>query len=108
MAAVVSHGPPFTCREHWRMVPRWLQRALWAAYRPGQERDKRPSAAYLAVQTRCRLELARAEGHLSAEALVGQTAAAIRTLLAEDAPDRALDHAATIEDFDRWLRGRLS
>jgi hypothetical protein len=31
------------------MVPRRLQICVWAEYRPGQERDKRPSARYLAV-----------------------------------------------------------
>lgn len=31
------------CRRHWSMVPRGLQRRVWTAYRPGQERDKRPS-----------------------------------------------------------------
>lgn len=35
------------CLRHWRMVPRPLQQAVWATYRPGQERDKAPSADYL-------------------------------------------------------------
>jgi len=35
------------CLYHWRMVPRELQRAVWATYRKGQEIDKRPSADYL-------------------------------------------------------------
>lgn len=35
------------CLKHWRMVPRELQKAVWATYRPGQEVDKRPSEAYL-------------------------------------------------------------
>ena len=35
------------CLRHWRMVPRELQRAVWATYRPGQESDKRPSREYL-------------------------------------------------------------
>lgn len=35
------------CARHWRMVPRALQQAVWAAYRPGQERTKTPSRAYL-------------------------------------------------------------
>lgn len=35
------------CLRHWRMVPRELQRAVWATYRPGQEVDKRPSEDYL-------------------------------------------------------------
>ena len=38
------------CLKHWRMVPRPLQRRVWAAYRPGQEVDKNPSDEYLEVQ----------------------------------------------------------
>jgi hypothetical protein len=34
------------CRMHWRLVPLRIQRAVWAAYRPGQCDDKRPSAAW--------------------------------------------------------------
>jgi hypothetical protein len=37
------------CLKHWRMVPRPLQRAVWAQYRSGQEDDKRPSREYLAA-----------------------------------------------------------
>lgn len=35
------------CRPHWNMVPAELQRAVWRTYRPGQERDKRPTREYL-------------------------------------------------------------
>lgn len=35
------------CKKHWRMLPRHLQREIWRHYRPGQEIDKRPSAAYI-------------------------------------------------------------
>jgi len=40
------------CRAHWNMVPARLQRAVWAHYRRGQERDKRPSRAYLQAALR--------------------------------------------------------
>ena len=55
--------PPrmFSCIRHWRMVPKWLQKALWSVYREGQEVDKRPSGLYLVVQTRCRIAIAGAE-----------------------------------------------
>jgi|HubBroStandDraft_2_1064218.scaffolds.fasta_scaffold01263_19 hypothetical protein len=33
------------CFAHWRLVPRVIQRAVWAAYRVGQCDDKRPSEA---------------------------------------------------------------
>lgn len=35
------------CPRHWRMVPPEQQRAVWVHYRPGQERDKRPTLEYL-------------------------------------------------------------
>ena len=41
--------PPkmFMCRRHWYMLPKRMRDAIWATYRPGQERDKNPSAEYL-------------------------------------------------------------
>lgn len=36
------------CRPHWYALPKPLRDAIWATYRPGQERDGRPSQAYLA------------------------------------------------------------
>lgn len=35
------------CREHWFALPKRLRDAIWRAYRPGQEADRRPSVAYL-------------------------------------------------------------
>lgn len=37
------------CKAHWFMLPRSLRAEVWAAYRPGQEIDKRPSEKYIAV-----------------------------------------------------------
>ena len=34
------------CRGHWFRVPRKIQRAVWAAYRPGQCDDKNPSVSW--------------------------------------------------------------
>lgn len=34
------------CLRHWRMVPKDLQRQVWATYRPGQCDDKQPSEAW--------------------------------------------------------------
>lgn len=41
--------PPsmFMCRSHWYALPRPMRDRIWATYRPGQERDKRPSHEYL-------------------------------------------------------------
>lgn len=49
------------CLRHWRMVPRALQRAVWAAYRPGQETDKSPSREYLAAARAAIAAVAAAE-----------------------------------------------
>lgn len=35
------------CGPHWRRLPPAAQRVIWAHYRPGQERDKKPTAHYL-------------------------------------------------------------
>ena len=35
------------CLKHWRLVPRDLQRRVWAAYVPGQEIRKDPTPTYL-------------------------------------------------------------
>lgn len=40
----------FACRVHWSRVPKALQTLIWRYYREGQEVDKKPSTAYLAVQ----------------------------------------------------------
>jgi hypothetical protein len=37
------------CYRHWMMLPKYLRDKVWAAFRPGQEVSKTPSAAYLAV-----------------------------------------------------------
>lgn len=35
------------CRQHWFQLPKYLRDKIWAAYRPGQEIDMRPSQPYL-------------------------------------------------------------
>lgn len=37
------------CKRHWFRLPRPLRKKIWDAYRPGQEEDMAPNAAYLAV-----------------------------------------------------------
>lgn len=37
------------CLKHWRMVPRNLQKDVWATYRPGQCDDRAPSKAWYAA-----------------------------------------------------------
>jgi hypothetical protein len=34
------------CKKHWYMLPDHLRAEIWAAFRPGQEQDKRPSPRY--------------------------------------------------------------
>lgn len=50
------------CAPHWRMVPKPLQRALWAAYKPGQERRMDPTPEYLRAAAACVRSVAEAEG----------------------------------------------
>lgn len=49
------------CAPHWRMVPLGMQRAVWRTYRPGQERMKDPSSAYLDAAMAAVNAVARAE-----------------------------------------------
>jgi len=49
------------CPWHWKLVPSELQVAVYATYRPGQERDKRPSTAYLIATTKARIAVCEAE-----------------------------------------------
>jgi hypothetical protein len=37
------------CKRHWFMLPKRLRDEIWRTYRPGQERDKKPSAEYMAA-----------------------------------------------------------
>jgi hypothetical protein len=37
------------CKKHWFMLPKELRDKVWAAYRPGQERNLTPSRRYLEV-----------------------------------------------------------
>ena len=50
------------CFAHWRMVPRVIQHAVWAAYRPGQCDDKRPSKEWHRAADAAIGYVARAEG----------------------------------------------
>ena len=36
------------CKPHWFALPRELQLRIWSSFRPGQEIDGKPSAAYIA------------------------------------------------------------
>jgi hypothetical protein len=43
--------PPATwgCKPHWYRLPKDLRDRIWRAYRPGQEKDGRPSRHYVEV-----------------------------------------------------------
>lgn len=43
------------CKRHWYQLPKTLRTEIWRTYRPGQEADMRPSAAYLAIARRVQL-----------------------------------------------------
>lgn len=61
--------PPrlFMCRPHWYLVPKPLRDEIWRHYRPGQEIDKQPSAAYLAVAKRAIAAVAAKEANAAGE-----------------------------------------
>lgn len=42
------------CRRHWFMLPMSIRNKIWAAYRRGQERTKKPSAQYIAAAREAR------------------------------------------------------
>ena len=52
----LNEVPPamWGCRRHWFRLPSHLRARIWQAYRPGQEIDKTPSAAYIAVAVEVR------------------------------------------------------
>lgn len=50
------------CLRHWRMVPRDLQRRVWATYVPGQEIRKDPTGAYMEAQQAAVAAVAVKEG----------------------------------------------
>jgi hypothetical protein len=47
------------------MTPKDTQRLVWAAYRPGQEADKRPGALYVLVQAMAVAEVAVLDGRFT-------------------------------------------
>lgn len=49
MPGCAGQCPPamWGCKSCWFKLPASLRRKIWAAYRPGQEEDMRPSKAYL-------------------------------------------------------------
>lgn len=55
------------CRRHWAMVPRVVQRRLWATYRPRQEQTMTPSPDYLRAAAQCVRLVAEAEGQPAAD-----------------------------------------
>jgi len=50
------------CLRHWRMVPRAIQRRVWAEYVPGQEIRKDPTDEYMIVQREAVEAVAKSEG----------------------------------------------
>lgn len=50
------------CKAHWFKLPQHLRDRIWRAFRPGQERDMRPSAEYLTVAREVQDWIARNAG----------------------------------------------
>lgn len=68
------------CRRHWFMVPPSMRRAVMREYRPGQESDGRPSAAYLAAAAEAMALVALKEGLCTSVQSAAARAAADGTL----------------------------
>lgn len=64
------------CAPHWFMVPHPLRREVWRQYRPGQEEDKKPTAAYLNAAREAINAVALQEGQQP----IPETAEIIKTL----------------------------
>ncbi len=55
------------CARHWKLTPQPLKERICAAYRPGQEKDKKPSKEWLKAALEARWAVARAEVLVSGE-----------------------------------------
>ena len=89
-----AHGctttvPPklFMCRRHWYAVRAPLRDLVWRHYRPGQEADKRPTPAYLAVTFTCIAELAERTDPVAAAEFFTRARALRYALLGRGEPD---------------------
>ncbi len=89
-----AHGCPttvppklFMCRLHWYRVRAPLRALVWAHYRPGQERDKRPTPAYLAVTFTAIAELAQAADPVEAAVYHTRANELRHALVARGEPD---------------------
>lgn len=79
------------CARHWRMVPKPIQRLVWDTYRPGQERDKIPTRAYLAAQRMACAAVAGIEGDLEAMHRINESARRFAKLAGGDVPRMCRD-----------------
>lgn len=50
------------CKDHWFKLPYRLREEIWASYRPGQEKDMNPSAAYMEAANKVQEWIRRAAG----------------------------------------------
>ncbi len=50
------------CKKHWFKLPKAIRDKIWAAYRPGQEKDLQPSREYVAVAREAEAWIAQYEG----------------------------------------------
>jgi hypothetical protein len=74
------------CARHWRLVPRRVQREVWATYRRGQCDDMKPSEAWHVAADAAIGWVATQEGHSLRE----KEAQALRAFGYEDVAARSL------------------
>ena len=103
--------PPklFACLPHWRMVPNWLQKALWGVYQHGQEDTKVVTPQYIAVQIRCRIAIAEAEGNMGMATRLREILDAhlLRKAVGAEDPLRELSPEERVRAFDAAVQRRF-
>lgn len=97
------------CAQHWRLVPLELQREVWRTYRPGQERDKSPSRAYLVALKRAVDAVALQEGRRasSASASDGCAECRARTAVRLVVECNGKCGALCVRCWTAWVRGEI-
>lgn len=96
------------CLKHWRMLSKKLKDLIWENYRPGQERDKKPSRAYLFYQRQAVNDVARREGKAPLEEFKSlEQAEAAAALFARLSPAQEPGLASPSVDTVQRSAGRL-
>lgn len=72
------------CAKHWAIVPKEMQKAVYASYRRGQCDDKSPSNAWMVAAETAIAFVARYEGHERAATYYEEKAELFRERMAAE------------------------